>query len=194
MTPYECYVMYTALKAHFNSKSYDYVKHRGKIPSATPTNYNKSPVKIFFQKLAKHKDPEGFLVANFFQNPKTWIRDIAYSKGAEEIYQEWLGANQSAEYQFKIDINKLDDDFNKNFEVSDSQHPKLIKLFLGQQITIRTFVIICDLTKCDKAWNKKMPDDLIWHETEFMLSKLKPFVKYDPKKIRNLLLARYESK
>jgi len=63
MSAFECYKEYVALKNHFTQKSYDYVKYNGKT-SVKADSFNSRKDKIFFEKLAKHKDPKGFLIAN----------------------------------------------------------------------------------------------------------------------------------
>jgi hypothetical protein len=94
MTPFEVYRDYIALRNHFNSKSYDYFKYGGKS-SGNVDSFNKRKDKFFFEKLAKHRDPHHLMLANFAVNPKSWIKEMAYSENAEAVYMDWLKRSQS---------------------------------------------------------------------------------------------------
>lgn len=189
---YNCYCEYTAIKAHFTS-NYDYKKYNGKIKSANPAAFNNSNLKLFFQKLSKHKDVQGFLVANFLEDSKAWIRDLAYSERAETVYLEWAKRIQSLTYTFTNEINKLnEDDFNENFIAKNGNHPLVLKLFLGKDISFETLTILVDLTGCDKYLNKALKFDPVWEEVGFKISKYKPFLQYDRDKTRKILLDKYK--
>lgn len=191
---YECYCEYTAIKAHFSS-NYDYFKYNGKLKSANPSAFNNSKLKVFFQKLAKHKDVQGFLVANFLEDSNAWIREMAYSDRAEAVYTEWAKKIQSLTYLFTQDINKLDeDDFNKNFIVTNGNHPLILKLYLGKDISLETLTILVDLSGCDKYLDKVLEYDPVWEEIGFKISKYKPFLQYDRDKTRKILLDKYKKK
>lgn len=191
---YDCFCEYTAIKAHFNSSTYDYQKYNGKIPNANPKQFAESKLKLFFQKLAKHRDVQGFIVANMLHDSNQWIRDLAYSETAEKIYTDWAKNIQSLTYLFTQDINKLNqDDFNSNFKV-DETHPLILKLYLRKEISLETFTILVDLTNCDKYLNKVLKDDIVWNDVYFKISKYKTFLVYDKDKIRKLLLDRYKNK
>lgn len=191
---YDCYCEYTALKAHFSS-NYDYHKYNGKMKSANPAAFNNSNLKLFFQKLAKHKDVQGFLVANFLEDSKAWIRELAYSDKAETVYTEWAKRIQSLTYIFTQEINKLDEDnFNENFAVKNGNHPHVLKLYLGKDISLETLTILADLSGFDKYLNKILKDDPVWEEVNFKISKYKPFLQYDRAKARKIILDKYKTK
>jgi hypothetical protein len=82
MTAYDCFKEYLSLKNHFTKDSYDYFKYNGKVRTNL-SSFEKRKDKIFFHKLAKHENVHGFLVANLVHNPKTWIKELAYSEEAE---------------------------------------------------------------------------------------------------------------
>jgi len=190
MTPYEVFTDYVALKNHFTSKSYDYFKYNGKLRAANPASFNQRRDKIFFMKLAKHKDPKHFLVANFIEGD-TWIGDLAYNEAAQSRYVEWQKRTQSLTYIFKNDIEKLDEAFDSNFIVKDGQHPPALRLYLSKQITIETLVILIDVVRCYSHWQKHMGDDIVWKDLAIKLAKYKPFLNYDKAKMKKILLDRF---
>lgn len=186
MTPFEAYKDYLALRNHFNSPDYDYFKYNGKV-SGSVASFEKRKDRFFFEKLAKHRDPHGLMVANFIDNPKTWIKDIAYSEAASKTYEAWVKRLQSLTYLIVEDAKKLDPDFNSNFKVEDDEHPNILRLYLGGQITLETLVVLCDILGCASYWEKKMEGDPIWEETSLKIKKYRPFVKYNAEKIKKLL-------
>ena len=191
---YDCYTEYTALKAHFSS-NYDYHKYNGKMKSANPAAFNNSNLKLFFQKLAKHRDVQGFLVANFLEDNKAWIRELAYSDKAEAVYTEWAKRIQSLTYTFTQEINKLDEDsFNENFIVKNGNHPLILKLYLGKDISLETLTILVDLSGADQYLDRVLEHDPVWEEVSFKVSKYKPFLQFDREKIRKIILDKYKTK
>ena len=102
MSAYECYQHYNALKLHFTKPDYDYFKYNHKSRTSSSA-FETRKDKLFFMKLAKHEDPVKYMLSNLVENPKLWIRDIAYSPEAEKTYQRWLKRNQSFTYMFKED-------------------------------------------------------------------------------------------
>jgi hypothetical protein len=187
MTPFEVYRDYLALRNHFNSSSYDYFKYRGK-GSAKGDAFDKRKDKFFFEKMAKHRDPHGFMLANFVNDPKTWIRDMAYSDSAERIYLDWLKTKDSLTYILSNDLNKLEFPFDGNFVVKDGQHSYVLVLLLGDEIKVETVCILMDLVGCYSYWNKQLKDDVVWQEVGQRIKKYTPFVKYDKEKVKKIVL------
>lgn len=190
-TAYDVFKDYIALKNHFTTKSYDYFKYQGKSRSITPEKYNQRKDKVFFMKLAKHRDPKNFLVANFIEGD-TWIGSLAYNEQAQSTYTNWLKRTQSLTYIFQNEIEKLDDDFNSNFVITDGQHPHALKLFLRKEISIETLVILIDIVRCYSRWQKHLEDDIVWKDLSHKLAKYRPFLQYDKAKCKKILLEKFK--
>lgn len=188
MTSYECYKLYLAIKQHFTKDNYDYFKYNGKVRS-NPASFEKRKDKIFFQKLAKHEDVEGFLVANLVINPKSWIKELAYSEEAEQNYRDWLKKKQSLTYIFKRELSNLSDDFNSNFTITgDNPHPNLLMLYLGGHVSLETLCLLLDLTGAKKYWDSKLEYDIIYDEVKRKIEKYTPFIKVDKEKIKKITI------
>jgi hypothetical protein len=193
MSAYECYQHYSALKLHFTKQGYDYFKYNHKV-SSSPATFETRKDKIFFMKVAKHEDPVKYMLSNIVINPKVWIRDIAYSKEAEQVYQNWLKRNQSFGYVFSQEIDKLDPNFDKNFKVSASSgHPPAMRLYLRGDISLETLVALVDSTKCSKHWSKSMEHDPIWQDLSNLIVKYRPFLNYDRQRIRKILVDKFSN-
>jgi len=187
MTPYEVYRDYLALRNHFNSDSYDYFKYNGK-GSANPSSFNSRKDRFFFEKVAKHRDPHNFMLANFVKDPKTWIRDIAYSEDSEKVYLDWVKRKESLTYLIRNDLDKLKFPFDSNFLVKDRQLSYILTLQLGNKINLETTCVLVDLVGCYGYWNKQLKDDVIWQDIGKMIKKYTPFISYDKAKVKKIVL------
>jgi hypothetical protein len=139
-------------------------------------------------KMAKHSDAFNYMLANLLDDEKAWIKDIAYSPKAEQIYQDWMKRSQSLTYVFSNELAKLDSDFNSNFKVKDNSHPLLLKLYLRREISLETLIILVDLVGCVKYWSKKMEYDPNWDNVSIKIQKYRPFLKYDREKYKKIVL------
>jgi hypothetical protein len=191
MSAFECYQEYLALKNHFNKPTYDYFKYNGKM-KVNPSSFDKRKDKIFFQKLAKHPDVHSFLIANLSENDRSWIRDLAYSEEAEKTYKDWMKRQQSLTYVFKQELSNLNTKFNDNFICENNEHPNLLKLYLGKQISLDTLCLLLELTGAKKHWDSKMQYDLIWDTLRIKVEKYSPFITYDKDKIKNIILEYFD--
>lgn len=188
MSPFEVYRDYLALRNHFNSSSYNYFKYNGKS-GAKGDSFDKRKDKFFFEKVAKHRDPHGFMLANFVNDPKTWIRDMAYSDSAERVYLDWLKRKDSLTYVLTNDLNKLEFPFDGNFVVKDGQHSYVLVLLLGGEISLESVCILTDLVGCFNYWDKRLKDDVVWQEVGQRIRKYTPFIRYDRDKVKKIVVS-----
>lgn len=170
MDAYEAYEKYIALKLHFNS-SYDYFKYNGKAPNINKTKFQVRKDKYFFHKLSKLKQPEDYMIANFIENQKFWAGDIN-NMDSHAIFTAWQKRIQSLSYTFKMDLNKLDDNYDSNIIV-ESSHPLLLRLVMRKDVCLETLIILNELTPFFGYWDKKL--DFVWSQTKNVCQKYKPF-------------------
>lgn len=187
MTPYEVYKDYLALRNHFNHASYDYFKYLKKS-SANSDSFQRRKDKFFFEKMAKHRDPHGFMLANFVHDPKSWIRDMAYSDSAEAIYTSWLKKKDGLTYFIKSDLGKLAQPFDANFKIEDGQQPPILIQLLASELSLETVCVLVDLVGCWKYWNKELSEDVVWQEVGERIKKYTPFLQYDKPKIKKIVV------
>jgi hypothetical protein len=190
MTPYECYQMYLSVKRHFTS-NYSYFQYNGKV-NASFDSFEKRKDRFFFQKMAKHTDPLGKTVANMLNDPKVWIRELAYSDQSEEVYTSWAKRVQAMRHHFKSDLSKLTDKFNDMLVLAPWEtHPSLFKSYLENTVSIETLGIILMTTGAINRWDKDMKDDPLWMETSTKIRKYYPFLKLDEKVFKNIMIDRF---
>jgi hypothetical protein len=190
MNSFEAYHLYNSLKLHFISEAYDYFKYGGKI-RCTPTSYERRKDKFFYEKLAKLPDPVNFIVANLVDGDRAkWIGGLVKDAECKEIYQKWLARQQSISYHFKEQLDKLLPDFDENLKTNSTQHPFLLKELLGNRLTYETVIILNDLCNFFPIWDKKI-NDVMWPTIRLRCEKYKPFIKYDKKKMKEMVLTKF---
>ena len=194
MEAFEAYKTYVALKNHFTSKTYDYVKYNGRTKASRAT-FEQRPDKYFFHRLGKHKDIVKFLVANFvYDDGTTWVGDILNNEQSEKRYRQLVKVSDSLSYIFTNDLDKLHDNFDDNFTVEDGQHPHLLKTYLRHEITIETLIILDSLVGYMKKWNKRIEENIIWPQVYLKCKKYKPFITYDTDKCKKIVLDKFSKR
>lgn len=186
MTPFEAYKLYLAVKMHFTQPQYDFIKYNGKV-NAKIDSFHKRRDKHQFAKLAKHKDPLGYLISQFVAGfGNGWIGDL-FTEEAGARYTEYLARQQSLSYNFLSELSRLDDDFLSNFRVKDGQHPPLLVLFKRGVVSIETLTILNNCLNFFPVWDNKIEDTIIWPSIRDRCLKYKSFLHYDKAKIKSFL-------
>lgn len=185
VTPFEAYKLFMAIKTHFTNPKFDYFQYNGKV-AASISAFEQRRDRYQFAKLARLKDPQSYLVANFVAGSPKWIGDVL-SDDSEKIYTDWLRRIESLTYLVTREIKQLDDDFISFFKVKDGQHPRLLKLHLQGKISIETLVILNDLLRFFPIWDKKINDTVIWPSVRDRCLKYRQFLHYDRAKIKPLV-------
>ena len=187
MTPFEAYKLFLGVKMHFTQPSYDYFKYNGKV-RADLDSFNRRNDKFHFAKLARYKDPQSYLVANFVHGNPKWIGDLL-SDESEKAYTDWQKRKESLGYMVSQEIKQLEDDFVSFFKVKGGQHPKLLSMYRQGKISIETLTILNDVLNFFPLWDKKINDSIIWPSIRDRCLKYRHFIHYDKAKIKNLVKA-----
>ena len=189
-TGYAAFAMYNSLKLHFTSTSYDYFKYHGKT-NVSAVTFLKRKDKYSFYKLSRKYGVEelrDFYVANFLEGDK-WVGDM--TKDGEEVYKKWQKTQQSLTYTFENDIIYLLSNGgspDEMLEVKPNSYPILMKMVQLKQVSLETLVILNDIMNFFPMWDKKIDDDIIWPDFKMKCVKYTPFLHYDKKKFKEILI------
>lgn len=186
---YEIYVYYLALKRHFTT-DYDFFKYNGKVKASQQAFENRKD-KFQFYKLSKRKDAKEYILANMISEPTLWIGDLLDNEKAEEVFVEWTRKQQSLSYVFDTDLTELNPDFNSNLVVEDGQYPRLLQLYNMRRVSVETLIIIDDLVKNFRYWERNISDPIIFPQIKRTVEKVRPFISYDRPKMRQLLMKKF---
>jgi hypothetical protein len=192
MQPIDVYLMYCAMKAHFGKTDYNFIKYGGK--SRVPRNsFFKRKDRYFFVKLSKKYKTENeirnYFVANFMMEQRGYVANFN-----DENYEKWQNRQNNFHDIFTNEIQPMIQDFNSLFEIKKSEHPKLMKEYLGKRISLETLIILDELVEYSKKWNEHLKDDILWPDLKKLMNNYKWFLTFDKKQYRiNLLTMIKES-
>ncbi len=189
MDPFESYKLYNALKLHFETDGYDAVKYNYKS-NVTPQSFFKRKDKYFFAKLAKkyNGNLKDFYISQFV-NTESYVGDMM-DEEADKHYTNYKRIQESIHRVFSIDINKLGEQERKFDELFKSYHgqlPLVIKLWLQDEISLETVVILDSILGFIERESDKISDTIIWPDLKRRINKYKPFVNYTKDKCMKLL-------
>ena len=183
MQPIDAYLMYCAMKAHFDKSDYDFVKYNGKSKVSRDSFYKRND-RVFFVKLTRKykskQDIQDYLLANFLVHPKGWV-----GKFDEDNFIQWQRRIQSLSYIFKSEIEPI---LEKGLvEVSKNKHPKLLKEYLGKRVSLESMVILNSILQFHKVWNVKLEEDYAWKDVYKLMNDYNSFLKFDTKSFKLIL-------
>jgi len=186
MEPIDVYLMYCAMKAHFSKNDYDFFTYKGK--SRVPRNsFYKRKDRGFFVKLSRkyseEEDLKNYLVANFILDRRGYIANFS-----NENYELWKEKRNNFYNMFTDEIRPLVKNFNPLFEVKNSEHPILLKEYLGKRVSLETLIILDDLVNFSKTWDNRMAEDYIWFDLKKLMNNYKRFLTIDKNQYRIQLL------
>ena len=192
MEPIDVYLMYCAMKAHFGKTDYNFIKYGGKS-RVSRNSFFKRKDRYFFVKLSKKYKTENeirnYFVANFMMEQRGYVANFN-----DENYEKWQNRQNNFHDIFVNEIQPMIQDFNSLFEIKKSEHPKLMKEYLGKRISLETLIILDELVEYSKKWNEHLKDDLLWPDLKKLMNNYKWFLTFDKKQYRiNLLTMIKES-
>ena len=186
MEPIDVYLMYCAMKAHFGNTDYDFITYKGKSRVSRDSFYKRKD-RFFFVKLSrKYKEYDeirDYFISNFIKDRNGYI-----SSFNNENYENWKIRRYSFYGIFSEEIKPFVKEFNPLFEVKKSEHPKLMKEFLGGRLSLETLIVLDELVKFTKKWNQKLKDDIVWLDLKKIMNDYKRFLTIDKNKYRIQLL------
>jgi len=168
---FECFREYHALKAHFTTPSYDYIKYNGKMKSITPVSLERNKQRYLFERLAKMKDPRGFIIANLLAD-KVWIGDMT-----EGIYKAWRKRMDSLDYSLMEEVKKvIGENINESLNATKG-YPRFFKEYIKGNVSLELIIAVdkvMDGIMIDH-WNNCLRGDILWEEVYRKINKYSPF-------------------
>ena len=186
MEPIDIYLMYCAMKAHFSKNNYDFHKYGGKTKVSRDSFWKRND-KYFFVKLAKKHDNrdsiQDYLVSNFIRDRRGYIANFN-----DENYKVWKDRKTDFYNIFFDELRLLVKDFEPLFQTKNNNHPKLLKEFLGDRVSLETLIILDDLVDFSKGWDRELKEDIVWPDLKKLMKNYKGFLTIDKNRYRIRLL------
>lgn len=191
MTGYEAFSIYNAMKLHFTTKSYDYVKYNGKSKISIESFENRKD-KYHFYRLSRQQETSDyieFLVSNFLVKDKLWVGDLL-QEDAIIVYKKRMATIQSLGYIFKNDCQLIRDSAESPNELlkCDGDYPKLLTMALHKDIQFETLCILNHFLKFIPMWDKKIGDTIRYPDFSMKIKKYMPFLHFDEAKFKDIIM------
>ena len=188
MEPIDVYLMYCAMKAHFGKGDYDFVTYKGKTRIKRDTFYKRKDRSFFVRVSRKYKteqEIQNYFVSNFIKDKKGYIANFN-----DENYESWKLKRQGFFDLFDVEMKPLVDAFEDLFTVTNGQHPKLMREFLGGRVSLETIIILDELVNFSLSldWNKQLEDDIIWIDLRNLMNNYRRFLTIDQEQYKIKLL------
>ena len=186
MEPIDVYLLYCAMKAHFGKGDYDFVTYKGKTRIKRDTFYKRNDRSFFVRVSRKYKteqEIQNYFVSNFIKDKKGYIANFN-----DDNYESWKLKRQGFFDLFDVEMKPLVEAFEDLFTVTNGQHPKLMREFLGGRVSLETIIILDELVNFGPDWNKQLEDDIIWIDLRNLMNNYKRFLTIDQEQYKIRLL------
>lgn len=186
MEPIDVYLMYCAMKAHFGKGDYDFVTYKGKTRIKRDTFYKRKDRSFFVKLSRKYKteqEIQNYFVSNFIKDKKGYIANFS-----DENYESWKLKRQGFFEMFEVEMKPLVEAFEDLFTVTNGQHPKLMREFLGGRVSLETVIILDELVNFGPDWDRALEDDIIWNDLNNLIDNYERFLTIDQEQYKIRLL------
>lgn len=187
MSGIEACKLYIAAKLHFTTEGYDVIANNGGVKYRNSQIESRNDYRLFEAISQKHKDIRelcSVYVANFAYNNPGVVYDLNL---AEKNYLKWIGRQQSITRLFENDIKGFGCSVEDAIKMEGLEPPLVFMMYLADKVMIETLVILDSEFKfLDKMRDTFMIGDL-YREEILKIRKLRPFVKFDSKRVHEVI-------
>lgn len=178
MSPFEAYRMFTAVKLHFSSDSYDFFKYHGKV-RVDEDKFETRRDKYQYYKLTKRVDPLLLTVVNLFYNSNLWVGDL-FTVESEKRYRDHKAVLQSIDYTVKTQMQEYAS-LSEALNVSSGNYPLLLQHYREGTVSPETLIIVNRINngKVFEYWSDVIDDPVVWPDLCHRLLKYEPFLGKD---------------
>jgi len=184
LTPFETYVDWIALRAHFTT-DYDYFKYGGKI-RATIESFNVSPARFTMEKISKRNDAHQFLISMTISSLREWIVQAAKDPAMLQYHIGRMKRVESLGYTVTSEVRTLYQDkaqFNDALRITEERHPTTYRNYLQDGMSLETLTVLTHLTGAIHEWDALLAHDPVWSDMSRTVKKYYPFLQFDAKEM-----------
>ncbi len=200
---YKAWKVYHALYLHFTTTSYDYFKYCGNASWGTIESMEKYFAKFesrtgfswqrgFFTTLGKKYVNEVDLI--FYYLSQFTKGKLHPPEFQDDYFDEYKERMTTFSIYLKKDIKVIveylkeyDIKFNDLFLCDEINHPPILKLLLGNDISLETFTVLDICLEFVKNIDEKLIDP-IWRDQKTLCYNYKPFLEINVKESRELII------
>lgn len=189
MDAFDAYKMFTAIKLHFSSPSYDYFKYNGSV-RVNESKFECRNDKYFYHKLSKKQNLELFLASNLFENNNLWVGNL-FEDEYNQRFKQAQKKQQSLTYVFDSDMSQFDN-LDEALTVSNGNYPKILNMYKRGEVSAETLIILNAALRLFEYWDANISDKVLWPKTKQSLVKYGSFLKFDKNKYNQLLVDKFQ--
>lgn len=191
---YEAYLLFQALKNHFQIESYDYFRYHGKT-RANEHSFMVKRDRHFYTQAANRFTKEeltDLIISNMLVGRRFFI-DLVRNEAAqaEEVRQQYVKRKESFTYMFAEDLDRLLATVNEPKQLFHTEHgsyPEIINQYLNRNVPIETLAALDRIIGFSYAFDRKLgKDDVLWEPTRLLIKKYKPFLQVNEDKLREIV-------
>lgn len=149
MTPFEAYRDFIAVKRHFMSSDYDYLRYNGKVRVLRKT-FDESSSGMFYEKIARHHDPHWLIVANLVEDPAMWVGEVARDT---ERYARHRGRAEALDYTLRRDLEGMSRDVCLELSPVPNALPGLAHRYYAGTVSVESAAALSAVTGCGSLWS-----------------------------------------
>jgi hypothetical protein len=185
---YKAWKLYMAVKLHFTTNKYNVFNNRGHVKGARETFYSRND-RFIFERLSRKFATEQEIIQYYVANFAYGNGSVVYVDSESDAnLVKWNKRKQSVSQVFENDLHFLVLHLEKErmtkedlFRFNGSNPPVILKLFLGDFVTIETMVILDKFTGYLANWELKI--NLLFEDEWRRIEKCKGFIKFDSERL-----------
>ena len=196
MEPYDVYRSYLALKLHFTTDKYNVIEQKGRVRASRQSFFKRTDLFNIKKIASEYSDSEvvDFLIANFVSGDR-W--GGVFDSEARSNYLSWKKRIESITYTFEKDIDKISFEAEKKqerfidyFRSFNSQLPKVINMYLRNEVSVETLVILNKLNNYTDKLDQQLSNNIIWPDISRLIKKYSPFLNINKQKYDDIIRRR----
>lgn len=183
MDDYTLFKTYIAMKSHFTTDTYDYVKYEGKT-SISESAYQKRKDIATFKIVANwmtQKHCESILLSHFIELSNFNISFLCENPAkAQRIYTSWKERTENLLDTYNRDLRVISKESSGSWREcifqNDDDYPLLFKLVMSGRISPETYSLLDDLFHHTSKSYKGMDTDLMFQGLNLKYRKYRSFL------------------
>jgi hypothetical protein len=187
LSAFDTFCLFLALKNHFTQENYDFIKYNGKT-SATRAAFDKRKDVLQFQKLSRKAHAENiqnYIIANLVAG-RTWVGQFLEQE-ADAIYENFKKAVTDLIGTVASETKQALETHPRPFAIDKHEYPGILLCQLDGTVSYPTMVVLNNFIDFVPRYDDAYAGDEVWAATAFMIRKLRPFVSYDKKAMKDRL-------
>lgn len=183
---FRVYKFYLAVKLHYTTDKFNVFENQGRVRGSRDKFWSRND-RGLFEKLGRQFDTDREVIEYFVSNFAAGNDCVVYDGStAGDNHTNWLKIKQSLTKTFRDDLSKIvlhlennPDKVDDLYDFDGPRIPELMKLCIGNEITVQSLVILNSFRNFFENW--KLQTNLIFEDECRRIIKSEKFVSFSEK-------------